>query len=95
MNETLRIVKKALRIVTDAFDDEIELLIEACHKDLGIAGVESCLNSDDALVKMAVIAYCKWRFGSPDNATDMKELYEMQKAQLMVAHNYTEYDGEL
>lgn len=93
MGETLQIVKKALRIATDAFNDELELLITACHKDLGIAGVDSCLKADDELIKVAVIAFCKWRFGEPDNAEQMQKLYEMQKAQLMVAHDYTDYNG--
>ena len=39
MNTILNKVKLALRIVTDAFDSEIEDLIKACLLDLKIAGV--------------------------------------------------------
>lgn len=91
--ELLPIVKKALRIVTDAFDDEIELLIEAGFNDLGIAGVESCLKQNDALIKTAVISFVKWRFGQPEDVEQAQKLYELQKAQLMYATNYTDYSG--
>jgi len=74
-------VKKALRVTTDAFDDEIALLIDAAYQDLGIAGVEPEAPGD-AVVLRAVITYCRLNFGSPDDYDRLKASYDEQKAQL-------------
>ena len=81
-------VKMALRITTDAFDDELTDLIAAALLDLGIAGV--VIPDDmDALVGRAVITYCRVHFGQPDEYDRLKKSYDEQKAQLMVATGYT------
>ncbi len=81
-------VKMALRITTDAFDDELTDLIAAAQLDLGIAGV--VIPDDmDALVGRAVITYCRVHFGQPDEYDRLKKSYDEQKAQLMVATGYT------
>lgn len=81
-------VKMALRITTDAFDDELTDLIAAAQLDLGIAGV--VIPDDmDALVGRAVITYCRVHFGQPDEYDRLKKSYDEQKAQLMTATGYT------
>lgn len=87
-------VKMALRVTTDAFNSELTSLIKACIADLNLAGITGAtvtIDSDDDLIVQAVVAFCKWRFGEPTNPTQMKELYELQKAQLAMATNYTEW----
>lgn len=81
-------VKTALRIVTDAFDDELTDLIAAAELDLGIAGVV-VPDEMDALVRRAIITYCRVHFGAPDEYDRLKRSYDEQKAQLMVATGYT------
>ena len=81
-------VKTALRIVTDAFDDELTDLIAAAELDLGIAGVV-VPSEMDALVRRAIITYCRVHFGAPDEYDRLKRSYDEQKAQLMVATGYT------
>lgn len=66
-------VKVALRIVTDAFDDELNNLIEAAKKDLGIAGVAT-LTESDALIEMAIKTYCKMNLESLSTMTGSKNL---------------------
>lgn len=89
----LELVKKALRITTNSFDDELQLEISAALLDLGVAGVvEGVLSDDaDALVKLAVITYCKMRFGEPDEYDRLKASYDEQKAQLVTCTGYTEW----
>ena len=58
-------VKLALRIKTDAFDSEIQDLIDAALDDLGLAGVVSADDTDPLIIR-AVITYCKANFGAPD-----------------------------
>lgn len=88
----LSIVKVALRITTDAYDTELEMLIAAAQQDLGIAGVELPATLDD-ICKQAIITYCKLRFGNPDNADELKKSYDEQKAQLSMATGYTDWSA--
>lgn len=89
-------VKMALRITTDAFDDEITTLIHAAALDLGIAGVINVETdgSADALVRMAIITYCRLHFGAPEDYERLERSYNEQKAQLSMATGYTNWgDG--
>lgn len=81
-------VKLALRITTNAFDEEIADLIEAALKDLGIAGVTND-DTTDPLIIRAVITYCKCHFGEPDEYDRLKRSYDEQKAQMSMATGYT------
>ena len=86
----LDLVKKALRITSDAFNDELNNLINSAKLDLGIAGVE--LPSElDAVCKQAIVTYCKANFGNPDNYDRLKASYDEQKAQLSMATGYTNW----
>lgn len=82
--------KTALRITTDAFDDELTDLIEAAKLDLQIAGVTipACM---DAIVNRAIITYCKMNFGIPDDYDRLKKSYDEQKAQLSTATGWTNW----
>lgn len=85
-------VKLALRITTNAYDDELNGLIEAAKLDLGIAGV--IIPSElDAIVSLAIITYCKFHFGEPDEYDRLKASYDEQKAQLSMCTGYTEWIG--
>lgn len=81
-------VKMALRITTDAFDDELTNLIASAQLDLGIAGVV-VPETLDAIVERAIITYCKIHFGEPDDYDRLKASYDEQKAQLSMATGYT------
>lgn len=85
-------VKLALRITTNAYDDELNGLIEAAKLDLGIAGVIVPAELD-AIVSLAIITYCKCHFGEPDEYDRLKASYDEQKAQLSMCTGYTEWIG--
>ena len=85
-------VKLALRITTDAFNQEIEDLIAAARLDLGIAGVSGEI--EDPLICRAVTTYCKLHFGEPDRVEwydRLKASYDEQKAQLSMTTGYTDW----
>jgi len=84
-------VKMALRVTTNAYDDELKDLIESAKIDLGIAGV--LLPEDDAVVNTAIKTYCKLNFGTPNPANweYLKKSYDEQKAQLSTASGYTDF----
>lgn len=83
-------VKLALRITTNAYDDELTDLIEAAKQDLGIAGV-TVPAEVDSIVGRAIVTYCKVHFGSPDDFDRLKASYDEQKAQLTMATGYTDW----
>lgn len=85
-------VKLALRITTDAFDFELNDLIQAALLDLGIAGVES--GEVTPLVLRAIITYCKCNFGQPDDYDRLKASYDEQKAQMSMATGYTTWTDQ-
>lgn len=68
-------VKKALRLTSDAFDDEIEELIAEVKVQLKTAGIlESKIVDTDPMIARAIKLYCKANFGldNPDS-----EKYQM------------------
>ena len=82
--------KKARRITTTAYDDEVTRLLEAAFLDLGVAGVE-VPEQLDALVTQAAITYFIANFGEPEHYDRLKASYDEQKAQLSMATGYTDW----
>lgn len=85
-------VKMALRLSTNAYDNELNVYIDSAKIDLGIAGVE-LPDTLDAICEMAIITYCRMHFGTPDNYDRLKASYDEQKAQLGTATDYTDWGG--
>ena len=101
--------RTALRITTDAYDEEIASLLSAAAKDLETAGVvipgkvditfdpnngaDDQSDMDDPLILRAMITYVRMHFGSPDDYARLAESYELQKATLMHASGYTNYSA--
>lgn len=83
-------VKKSLRIVTDAYDDLLEVYINAAMADLGVAGIVY-VDPTDTLIETAIILFVKIHFGDSDNPERLKPLYDEMKAQLSMATGYTEW----
>lgn len=81
-------VKINLRIKTTAFDTaEIEPLILACKRDLGLAGV-NVIEETDPLIKRAVFLYVKANFGSNPDSEKYLASYNMLKTSLALAGDY-------
>ena len=87
-------VKTALRLneIDEAMEQELTDLIEAAKQDLGIAGVV-LPDTIDALTTKAIITYCKMSFGLPEDYDKLKKSYDEQKAQLMTATGYTDWEA--
>ncbi|MBQ1663784.1 MAG: phage gp6-like head-tail connector protein [Clostridia bacterium] len=88
MDETLNAVKLALRVTTNAFDSELTDLIQAAVLDLKVAGVTND-DTTNALVRRAVVTYCRMHFGEPDYYDRLKKSYDEQKAQMGMATGFT------
>ena len=92
-------VKVACRVTTTAYDEELNDLICAGLRDIGItderADVLQNVNQLAPLVQRAVITYCKMNFGYLDveQYQKFKASYDEQKAQLLMSSAYTEWGG--
>lgn len=84
----LSIVKLAMRLTTNAYDDEIERLIRSACGDLGIVDITSSSDETDPLIQQAIVTYCRLHFGTPEDYEHLKRSYDEQKAQLMTATGY-------
>lgn len=87
--------RKALRIFTTSFDDELLDLIKAGIQDVKLVGCDfpvineaSDVVINDPLVKRAVITYVKCNFGEPDKYNELRDSYDNQKAQLRENSRY-------
>jgi hypothetical protein len=87
---TLDKVKQALRIKTDAYNDELMDLVAAAEQDLGVAGVIIPQKSQEIVLR-AIITYCKMSFGLPEDYDRLKRSYDEQKAQLSNATGFTDW----
>ncbi len=83
-------VKLSLRLTTTAYDSQLTGLMNAALLDLGLAGVVT-IDTQDALIRRAVITYCTIHFGSPADFDRLKRSYDEQKAQLSTATGYTNW----
>ena len=87
--------KLRLRLHTDAFNAEIQDLIEAAAADLirHNAAQQSQFAGEelDPLIKRAVLTYVRAFFGDPEHPERLKADYENQKAMLMTTTGYTDW----
>lgn len=79
-------VRLALRITTKAYDCELDDLIQAAIADLRIAGVVVSAPQEDPLITRAIITYCRYHFGSPEQPDRLKRAYDEQKAAVAGVH---------
>lgn len=84
----LQLTKQAMRITVTAYDDTIQMLIDAAVADLGIVDVTATNSTVDPLLRMAIITYVRLNFGTPEDYDDLKRSYDEQKAQLISNSNY-------
>lgn len=81
-------IKKALRIKSSAFDDEINDLIQSAMSDLKISGIVK-VNSSDPLILHAVKTYCKANFGLDNKDSEKyQNSYESIKTHLALCGEY-------
>ena len=88
--------KLKLRLHTNAFDNEITDLIEACAADLlhrnAIQQSQLAALPIDPLIKRAIMTYVRAYFGTPEDPERLKADYDEQKATLMMTTGYTTWE---
>lgn len=97
----LELVRLALRRTTNAFDTEIELLINDCLSELtslGVIAVGDETATEDPQIQTAVVSYCKWKFGENPDADKWEHIYTDKVSKLMHMTGYglrEDCDGQL
>lgn len=86
----LEIVKLALRVSGDDYDEQLNMLIAAAKEDMAVAGVDP-VDETDPLVQVAICTYCTINFGFVEDADRLKRAYDEQKAQLSMSTGYTDW----
>lgn len=86
-------VKLTLRITTDAFDDELMMLINSCKIDLNLAGV-NIINEDDDRIRNAICLYCKANFGYHDDSQKFQNAYISLRDSMALSSKYKEINNE-
>ena len=83
--------KLALRLSNDAYDNEVNDLIEACKLDLKLSGVASSrIVEGDPIIKQAIKTYCKAHFGYNADSEKFKVSYTLLKGHLAIAYSESE-----
>ncbi len=83
-------IKIALRISTNAFDDEISNLIDDGLAEMEALGVTiPATPEDDPQIVSTTIARCKWLFGENENADKWRDIYDRKLAQFQTMTGYT------
>ena len=81
-------IKDALRVSGTDLDSEIGDLISASISDLILSGIVN-YDTDDPLIKRAVVLYCKANFGWDNPEADrFQKSYDMLKAHLTMSADY-------
>lgn len=79
--------KSSLRIVDNAFDNELLGIIDACFQDLSVSGVNPARESVEPLIAQAVVFYCKGNFGFREDSEKYKKRYDDLKTSLSLSAN--------
>ena len=98
ITELLNLVRLALRITTEDFDAEIEMLINDCISEMDAFGINVYdMGFSDSQIQSTVVAYCKWKFGDAENKDAFEHIYNTKIAQLMAMYKAgyagEDYDG--
>lgn len=91
-NDLLSKVTVALRrsYMPEELTQEVSDLVDAALADLKQAGVSN-LDTQDPLIRRAVITYCRANFWPTGDYDKLKASYDEQKAQLRMTTNYTDW----
>lgn len=91
----LKKVKLALRINNNAYDEEINDLINACKKELELAVIApSNIVDTDPIIIRIIIFYCKSNFGL-DNDESEKWLLSYESLKSFLCLNYKKGDSSV
>lgn len=81
-------VKLSMRIMHSKLDNDIQLLIDSCLKDLLNVDVNTNSMQDDPLIITACILYCKWMSDFNNKGEQYENAYTNLKIALSCCGDY-------
>lgn len=86
----LDIIKLALRLSNDLFDEEIKMYVQSCKNDLVLGGVnKDKLDDTDQSLQAVVIAYVKHMMNYQGDGEKWQKIYVNMKTSLALNSDYT------
>lgn len=85
--------RKAVRVTTTAYDDELQRLIDAALRLLEKDGLDQSTLMDPAVLQ-AVYTYVRANFGSPADYDRLKAAWDEQRAELMTSTGFTDFGDD-
>ena len=86
-NEILNDAKTAVRVKSDSSNDEIQDLIDACKRELELAGVY-ITDEKDPLEKQVIKFYCKGHYGYEENTEKFIIAYKSLRDAMALSGDY-------
>lgn len=91
MTTFLQKAKVALRMTTDAFDEEIRDILAAGLEDMRTRGVLVDERINSPTVLRCLLTYVRLHFGDPESPDRLQRSYDEQLVKLMNTTNYIEW----
>ena len=88
----INVAKTALRLTTNALDDELADEIDACLLRLHLAGAEGA--DEDPLVKDAVRAFVRWQHDFCGRGDEWETCFEELRDAMGLSDDYSPGTGE-
>lgn len=89
--ELIEQLMKAVRVKSDIAEDEINDLVDACKRELEIAGVY-VTREDDPLFRQAVKLYCKAHYGYDKDTEKFRTSYADLRDSMALSGDYKKGD---
>lgn len=82
-------MKSSIRLKSDAFNEEIQALIDAGKRDMKMRGIKK-LYENDTLVRRCLVLYCQAHFGDYDKDGRYEQMYEKLRNSMSLSQTYNE-----
>lgn len=85
--ELIEKLMRAVRVKSQASEEEVKDLVGACKEDLKIAGVY-VTDENDPLCKQAIKLYCKANYGYDKDSERFRAAYETLRDSMALSGDY-------
>lgn len=89
--ELIKKIKKRIRAMSDAADEEVDDLIESCRKELELAGVYG--DEVDPTYYHAIVLYCKSHYGYDEDADRFGIAFGKLRDAMNLSGDYDKKEG--
>lgn len=92
MQEIIEKLKKRLRVKSEDAEEEISDLVDACKRELEIAGVYGEIS--DPVYYQATVLYCKAHFGYDEESERFRKAFDSLKDSMALSGDYQKGESD-